>query len=80
QLTSSDDAGWWEGTTDGDIVSQAEALKSALPFSIEKPEQTIFTVENTMRRRATIVWSENQWWIGPTGLVMGLIGLLPLFF
>ena len=29
-----DDGGWWDGTSDREIVSQAEALKSALPISV----------------------------------------------
>lgn len=76
-LPNNDDAGWWDGTTDNDIISQAEALKAALPFSNDEIKQGILPVEKTLRGRATIIWNDNQWWIGPTGLVIALAGLIP---
>jgi hypothetical protein len=35
-----DDAGWWDGTSDREILSQAEALKVALPVFVEQPSHT----------------------------------------
>jgi hypothetical protein len=80
KFPSNDDAGWWEGTTDGEIGSQAEALKASLPLFTGSTEQATLPVENTRRRRATTIWNENQWWLGPTGWVFGLIGLVALLF
>lgn len=69
---SEDDAGLWDGTSDRDIVSQAEALKSALPDAVE-PQQTTPAVL-TRRQRASAMWHDNQWWLGPAGLALAIGG------
>lgn len=79
KFPSSDDAGWWEGTTDNDIVSQAEALKSALPLPTIQTNQETALLEKTLRQRATVVWNENQWWVGPIAFLTGLGGLIVSF-
>lgn len=71
KFSTNDDAGHWEGTGDGDIVSQAEALKAALPMVTSQINRETALVETTRRRRATIIWNENQWGIGPVAFVTG---------
>lgn len=72
------DAGWWDGTSDREIVSQAEALKSALPISVEQQQEVAPAL--TRRQRAAAVWHDNQGWLGPLGLAFALAGLVPLIF
>lgn len=67
------DAGRWEGTSDREIQAQAEALKAALPTSAS-PSTPVVT-SRTRRQRALALWNDNQWWLGPLSLVIGLIGL-----
>lgn len=74
------DAGWWEGTTDHEIIALAEELKLALPFSVNEFKQREPTIEHSLRRRAAIIWNDNQGWLGPVGLLIGLAGLVPLLF
>lgn len=80
RFPSENDAGRWDGTSASDIASQADALKRALPLPVEYQSSTAPVEEQTLRRRASAVWHNNQWWLGPIAFVAGLAGLYPLIF
>ena len=71
------DAGIWEGTSDREIVAMANSLKEALPDSSGR-EARPADLPVTKGQRATAIWQDNQWWLGPLGLVMAAAGLIPL--
>lgn len=71
-----DDAGWWDGTSDREILSQAEALRVALPVLVEKSK--VSPRVQTRRQRAAELWHDNQGWLGPLGFLMAIAGLAPL--
>lgn len=73
-----DDAGLWVGTSDQDIVSQAEALKSALPASVQQQQAPPSPL--TRKQRAAAVWHDNQGWLGPLSFLVALAGLAPFLF
>lgn len=68
------DSGRWDGTLPSDIEEQGRALKAALPKSAPAVERPL-----TRRARLNSLWHENQWWMGPVGWVVGLVGLAALF-
>jgi hypothetical protein len=70
-----DDAGQWQGTSPGEIQKQADALKAALPLTASVTEAPMPVEESTFGQRATKVWHDNQWWLGPVAFVVGLAGL-----
>lgn len=72
------DAGRWEGTSNDDMASLAKALKAALPNQISAQPPAAALVGLTLRQRASSYWHDNQGWLGPLGLIVGLAGLLPL--
>jgi hypothetical protein len=72
---SEDDAGHWEGTSDKDIVSQADALKAALPMSAGMAELVPTAAPLTWRQKAQAIWNDNQWFLGPIAFLTGLIGV-----
>jgi hypothetical protein len=71
------DAGRWEGTSDKEIASFGEALKAALPHQSDPLPTNPSVAATTVRQRASVYWHDNQWWLGPLGLAIGLAGLLP---
>lgn len=73
-----DDAGLWDSTSDRDIVSLAEALKSALPDAVERQQAVAPTL--TLRQKAATVWHDNQGWLGPLSFLIAIAGLAPLVF
>lgn len=64
------DAGYWDGTSGPEIQAQADALKIALPNAAVTPPSPPLTA----RQRWLAIWSENQWWLGPLALAVGLAG------
>lgn len=73
------DAGLWDGTSDREIISMAEALKEALPDSDDRRSPSS-DLPVTKGQRAAAAWQENQWWLGPLGLLLAAAGLIPLVF
>lgn len=65
------DAGYWDGTTGPEIQAQANALKLALPDAPAPRSSPSLPV----RQRWLVIWNENQWWLGPLALVVGIAGL-----
>lgn len=78
RFPAEDDAGNWAGTSNADIASQAEALKRALPLPTDPARLTSLAIAPTRRQRAASIWHENQWWLGPIALLVGLVSLYPL--
>lgn len=72
-----EDAGFWHDTSDAVILSQADALKSALPVPTQAPPEPPVPVQ-TWGQRASGVWNNNQWWLGPVGIGLGILGVMPL--
>ena len=73
------DAGRWDTVADNEIRSQAKALKEALPAPPINVVNGEFTSSLTRRQRASKIWHDNQGWLGPIGLLIGLAGLVPFF-
>ena len=65
-----DDAGNWDGTADIDIVSQAEALKSALPIMIIGP-----ALIGPERERSGW-WERSKGWHEPLGWLIAAGGVI----
>jgi hypothetical protein len=76
-LPTEDDGGYWYGTSAQEITSYAESLKSALPFSTPEVLEVSHS-PNRLPSRLNRLWHDNQWWLGPVGLVTGLLGLIAL--
>ena len=72
------DAGIWRGTSEEEIRGYAEALKSALPSDTVEVIPRLVE-RSTCRARLNQLWHENQWWLGPVSLIVGLAGLAALF-
>lgn len=70
-----DDAGMWGGTTESEIVAQAEALKKALPEEPQTDQSEESALPVTFSERALSQWNQNQWWLGPLGILAGLAGV-----
>lgn len=73
---SEDDAGYWHGTSAEEIQAYADALKAGLPADVLESA----TIGESVRTRArwNKIWHDNQWWLGPIGLIAGLAGLAVL--
>ncbi|MES2000712.1 MAG: hypothetical protein V4444_00120 [Pseudomonadota bacterium] len=63
-----DDAGRWEGLSETHIQAQADALKLALPDAGP-------AVVLTRTQRMLAVWNDNQWWLGPLAIIVGIAGV-----
>lgn len=74
-----DDAGLWDGTSEREIIAQADALKSALPKDKAPPHDPLFQQQTTFSERALVHWNRSQWWLGPLGITCGVAGLLLAF-
>ena len=71
-----EDAGYWHGTSEREIVAQAEALKAAIPDEGTHTLHGAKPLPVTFRERASEYWDDNRWWLGPLGLVIGAAGLV----
>jgi hypothetical protein len=60
------DFGHWEGTTDTDVMRQAEALKAALPFASAK----------SIVGKTQEFWNAHQGWLQLLGIVVGILALI----
>lgn len=69
------DGGHWEGTSQGEIVDYANALKRALPVDTPRSTQ-IANPATSVGARLNQIWNENQWLHGSIGLALGLAGVL----
>jgi hypothetical protein len=77
---SENDSGQWHGTSEADILSQADALKSALPEELLAKHFHASVMPATFPQRASAYWHNNQWWLGPLGLIVALASLVPIVF
>ncbi|MBT2244712.1 hypothetical protein JQK15_14295 [Sphingobium sp. BHU LFT2] len=72
------DGGRWDTVSERSIISQTNALKAALPIAFSTLESDTLVSSLSKRELATNLWQNNQWWLGPIGLLVGLAGLLLL--
>lgn len=70
-----DNAGYWDGTSEREIVAQAEALKAALPPETARENEAAPPPPAALPGRALAYWNRSQWWLGPIGLTGGIAGL-----
>ncbi|MBY0306905.1 MAG: hypothetical protein K2W86_17385 [Sphingomonas sp.] len=75
-----DDAGNWDFISDTQILSQAQALRVALPVTLMAVKSGAANASLGKREIAARLWHENQWWLGPIAFLVGLAGLYPLIF
>ncbi|MGI9375178.1 MAG: hypothetical protein ACR2PC_03610 [Tsuneonella suprasediminis] len=73
------DAGHWDGTSDREIMAQAEALKSALPDEQARDAVAPVTLPSSFSERASKYWDDNRWWLGLLGLGLGALSLVAGF-
>lgn len=73
-----DDHGHWNGTSEEEIRTYAEELKSALP-SEGVQSAPVATETPTLRKKLNNYWHENQWWLGLASLAIGIAGSAAAF-
>lgn len=75
-----DDAGRWHTVAESQILSRAKALGNALPIAIVAMKSGQRSAGMSKREVALKLWNDNQFWLGPLGLITGILGLIPLIF